>query len=139
LIVVVGQTESVAVEDVPISPDAQSGGATATVPPAIPPKNNALRTWGYVSLGSTAALGIAGVATYLEFSSTRSTFDAGGDAVGSLHSTAAAYRTATYALWGLGLACGVTGVVLLAIPNSRSSRTMGFGIGPGAAFFRGSF
>jgi hypothetical protein len=143
LIVVAGQTEKVLIADVPLAvPLASSGAPLGGVPPLdVPtgaPPRRPLHTWGFVGLGATAVLGVAGGISYLEFTRERSLFDASSDHDASLRGTAEAYRTATYVLWSMAAACGVAGAVLLAWPNPGESRVAVLP-GPGAVSILGLF
>jgi tetratricopeptide (TPR) repeat protein len=143
VIVLVGQTESIAVEDVaPVSEvEIVEVPAKVETPPVAPSARRRwpFRPWGYASFAATGAFGIAGIVTYAEFLSKRSQFDGGGDHDQSLHDTAEACRTATYVLWGVGAAFAVAGVVLVALPISNDGRSSGLLLGPGGVSMRGSF
>jgi hypothetical protein len=143
VIVVVGQTETVVVEDSePVSQveivEVPRPAEPGTTPPAAA-RRSSLRLVGYVAFGATGAFGVAGVVTYAEFLSERSLFENGGSHSEPLHSTAEAYRAATFTLWGFGVACAVTGVVLVTLPIHGGPRPTGLDLGPGSLTLRGSF
>ncbi len=131
-------------ESIPVTfEDARPAPVTAVVvQPAVPEArtgSSVLRTAGFVALGGGVLLGIAGGVTFGEFVSSRSQFDAGGDHDASLHATADAFRTATYILWGAGLASALAGGALLVAPMVGRSQTVGVALDPGVVSVRGRF
>jgi hypothetical protein len=144
LIVIAGQTESIAVPDLAslappttvAEPKTPSSASTDKVDGA---DKTLFRPWGYVAFGGTAALAIAGGLTYFGFTEERSSFDATNDHDSSLHASAEAYRAATYVLWSVGAACGVVGVVLAFVPRARDTRSATVVLGPGVVSLGGSF
>jgi hypothetical protein len=143
VIVIAGQTETIAVPD-DVAPMPGPGLVEPKVAlvsrlPAESAHRTLFRPWGFVAFGGAAALALAGGVTYFGFTQERSSFDAGGDRDGTLHTAAETYRATTYVLWSAAAACGVAGVVLAFVPRGGESGSTGVLLGPGLAAVRGSF
>jgi hypothetical protein len=119
--VAAGETVSIAVDDVP------PASAVVAPPPADAARgasaDRGTSTWAWIALGTTVVLAAGGTATYVKFTSDRSSFDAGGDTNESLHASATTFRTVTYVLWGAAAAGVIASAVLFAIRKGPASST----------------